>query len=91
LIREDTNKAENGIPFLHRIPLLGYLFGEKSRDSTRKEMIILLTPHVIKTQEQAKDVTKTYVDKFGEMGTLKKEDLIGGGTNVTGTPKQNGR
>jgi general secretion pathway protein D len=91
LIREDTNKAASGIPFLHRLPIIGYLFGEKSRDSTRKEMIILLTPHVIKTQEQARDVTKTYVDKFSEMGTVKKDDLTSGGINTNMPDIKNGK
>jgi type II secretory pathway component GspD/PulD (secretin) len=75
LIREDTSKSDAGIPLLHKVPLLGLLFGEKSRDSTRKEMIILLTPHVIKTQEQAKSVTDKYIDKFSGMGTVKKEEI----------------
>jgi len=64
--------------------VLGYLFGQKSRDTTRKELIILLTPHVIKTQEQARDVTKTYIDKFSSLGTVKKEDLTYGGGSTLG-------
>jgi general secretion pathway protein D len=75
LIREDSTKSESGIPFLHKIPLLGYLFGEKSRDTTRKEMIILLTPHVIKSQDQAGTVTKSYIEKFTGMGTVSKKEL----------------
>ncbi len=86
LIREDTNKNDSGIPFLHKIPILGYLFGEKSRDTTRKELLILLTPHVIHTQDQAQDVTNTYIDKFSDRGSIKKEDL----TNRRANPNKKG-
>jgi type II secretory pathway component GspD/PulD (secretin) len=75
LIREDTSKSDSGIPLLHRIPVLGYLFGEKTRGTNRREMIILLTPHVIKTQGDARKVTDKYIDKFSDLGTMKKEDI----------------
>jgi general secretion pathway protein D len=92
LIREDSSRSDSGIPFLHRIPVLGLLFGEKSRGSTRKEMVILLTPHVIKSQEQARTVTDNYIDKFTELGTAKREELKSGmaGSGVAapnGSPK----
>jgi general secretion pathway protein D len=82
LIREDTTKSDSGIPFLHRIPVLGYLFGEKTRDTNRREMVILLTPHVIKTQGDARKVTDKYIDKFSDLGTVKKEDIdkVGAGS-----------
>ena len=51
LIREDDNKNRQGIPFLYKIPVLGYLFGNTERDNTRTELVILLTPHVVKNQQ----------------------------------------
>jgi type II secretory pathway component GspD/PulD (secretin) len=84
LIREDSTKSDSGIPFLHRIPVLGLLFGEKSKGSTRKEMVILLTPHVIKSQDQAREVTDRYINKFTDLGTVKKEEL----KDLGGTPKK---
>lgn len=73
LIREDTTKTRSGIPFLSRIPLLGYLFGSTIDESTRNELIILLTPHVIKNQKEAGDVTSNYVNKF--KGSTKDEQI----------------
>ncbi|MGQ9570575.1 MAG: secretin N-terminal domain-containing protein, partial [Thermodesulfovibrionales bacterium] len=64
LIREDTSKSRTGIPILSRIPVLGYLFGSTSERTQRNELIILLTPHVMKTVEEAKIVTTDYVDRF---------------------------
>jgi type II secretion system protein D len=64
LIREDTSNSRSGIPFLSRIPVLGYLFGSTKDDTTRAELIILLTPHVVKNMEEAGTVTSDYVEKY---------------------------
>ncbi len=64
LIREDTTKSRSGIPFLKDIPILGYLFGTTSTSTDRVELVILLTPHVIMTMDDAKHETKDYVEKF---------------------------
>jgi general secretion pathway protein D len=78
LIREDTSKARTGIPFLSKIPILGWLFGGTDDKTTRQEIIILLTPRVIKNQKEAKDVSSEFVDKMSESskGRIKKEELI---------------
>jgi hypothetical protein len=42
---------------LKNIPLLGDLFGNQNNAGTRKELLVLITPHVIRTQTQAADLT----------------------------------
>lgn len=83
LIREDTTKAITGIPWLSKIPLFGHLFGNTTDDCSRTEIIILLTPHVMKSQQDAKKVTSDYVDKFTNTGKhgFKKDDVNRMGTN----------
>ena len=82
LIREDTNKTSSGIPFLSKIPFLGWLFGGSVDDKKRQELIILLTPHVIKNQKEAKDLSSEYIDNMSEASEarIKKEELIKGKT-----------
>ena len=75
LIREDTSKSLSGIPYLSKIPILGYLFGGRESDVTRTEIIMLLTPRVLTNQKDAKGVTADFVDKFTERGNVKKEEL----------------
>jgi general secretion pathway protein D len=64
LIREDNTRARSGIPFLSRIPVLGYLFGSTNDDTTRAELIILLTPHVVRNMQEASSVTSDYIEKY---------------------------
>lgn len=64
LIREDKNRSRTGIPFLSKIPILGYLFGSTTDSTDRVELVILLTPHVILTHDEAESITREYVDEF---------------------------
>ncbi|MEJ2184664.1 MAG: secretin N-terminal domain-containing protein [Gemmatimonadota bacterium] len=53
LIGESTDRVRNGIPLLKDIPLLGYLFGSTSIRRVRTELAIFVTPHVVRTDEDA--------------------------------------
>ncbi len=44
LIREDTSRSRTGVPFLAKVPLLGWLFGNTEDDKSRAELIILTDP-----------------------------------------------
>jgi MSHA biogenesis protein MshL len=47
LTRERDQASESGLPFMSRVPLLGYLFGRKSKQHDRRNLIILVTAHLI--------------------------------------------
>lgn len=64
LIREDTTKSKDGIPLLSKIPLLGSLFSNTTDNTTRTELIILLTPHVVKNKGEAAGVTSDYISRY---------------------------
>ncbi|MCE5263967.1 MAG: hypothetical protein LLG97_10585 [Deltaproteobacteria bacterium] len=80
LIREDTNKGSSGVPFLSRIPIIGWLFGGSTDDVKRQELIILLTPRVIKNQKEAKELSQELIDNMSEASKdrIKKEELLRG-------------
>lgn len=46
LVQDSKMTAQNKIPLLGQIPLLGRLFRNRSRDSRKSELVIYLTPHV---------------------------------------------
>ena len=47
IIQEQDTESSAGIPFLHRIPVLGAAFGNKTKNTSRTELIVFFTPHVI--------------------------------------------
>jgi general secretion pathway protein D len=58
LIRDERSKGSAGIPFLSRIPVVGFLFGNKSETALRTELLVLITPRVVPNQEEARRVTQ---------------------------------
>ncbi len=68
LITENKGESESGIPFLHKIPYLGGLFGKSATSSTKRELIVLITPKVVANNDTALEITREYADK---MQTLK--------------------
>ncbi len=57
LIRENKTETESGIPVLYQMPIVGSLFGQTVENSNRTELLVLITPKVISTQNEVKDVT----------------------------------
>lgn len=60
LILENESNAESGVPGLYRIPVLGKLFGQTERTSDRTELLVLITPRVIKNQDDANGITDEF-------------------------------
>ena len=52
IIVSDTSKSEDGIPFLKDIPILGWLFKNKSIRDDQNELLIFITPTIIKTEDR---------------------------------------
>src|SRR5207244_1301017 len=48
LISEEERKTVNQIPGLGDLPVLGRLFGDHLDNSTKTEIVLLVTPHVIR-------------------------------------------
>jgi general secretion pathway protein D len=75
LIREDITKAKDGIPFFSTIPILGHLFSNTTDNSTRTELIMLLTPRVVKNLAEVEKVTEGFIEQY--RNTSKDEDVLG--------------
>ena len=48
LIRTNESNAQDGIPGLSEIPVLGRLFSKKRSDNRRTDIVLTLTPHIIR-------------------------------------------
>jgi type II secretory pathway component GspD/PulD (secretin) len=56
LITKDNATIDRGVPYLSDLPLLGNLFRYDSSNSVRTELLIILTPHIIRGQEDSERV-----------------------------------
>ena len=64
LIRDNRSRTEQGVPLLHKIPVLGLLFGAKRDDLSRTELVVLITPRAIANAVEAERVTAEFRSKM---------------------------
>ncbi len=62
LIRNRQTRIKSGIPVLSQIPLIGGLFGRKTDTGSRTELIILITPTVIRSPDEIENVVDALID-----------------------------
>jgi general secretion pathway protein D len=51
LIRTDESGGKNGIPGLSELPLIGRLFSSETRRNSRTDLILTLTPHIVRSPD----------------------------------------
>lgn len=64
LIQDTQNNIESGIPVLYKIPVIGKLFGQTTDNNLRTELLVLITPRVIRNKNEAKDITDEFRRKL---------------------------
>jgi general secretion pathway protein D len=63
LISETKNESKSGLPVLSKIPVLGNLFSTTTDTFKKTELLVMVTPHVIKNQEDADTITMEFKNK----------------------------
>jgi len=58
MVRTDMRKARSKVPLLGDIPIVGVLFRADSKDDTRTELMVLITPYVMMTPLEAQQETR---------------------------------
>jgi general secretion pathway protein D len=56
LIKDGSTAGSLGIPLLSRIPVIGALFGTQTSDSNRTELLVVITPRIVRTPHDAREV-----------------------------------
>ena len=74
LIRDNTTTGKSGIPWLQDIPVVGNLFGSNNTNTARTELLVVITPRVVRSDQEIRDVS-------GEMRQRMK-----GLTSIEATP-----
>jgi len=64
LISENRDLADTGIPFLKDMPGVGALFRNQKTADRKTELIILITPYIIDSDEQARSITDSFRQRF---------------------------
>jgi general secretion pathway protein D len=67
LIRDNTTSGKSGLPGLQDIPLFGNLFGTNASSTNRTELLVVITPRVVRTEQ---DIRQTGQELRDRMKTL---------------------
>ncbi len=82
IIRNTVTTTTNKIPLLGDIPILGNLFKSTSHDKAKTELIVLLTPHVVKNPD---DAAKLREQGIRELSPGTQKSIRSGIPTVKGT------
>jgi general secretion pathway protein D len=72
LIRDREEDSISGIPLLSSIPLLGNLFKTTQAIVRRTELLVLITPRVVRNRNEALEVTDELRRRLSTLGPLEK-------------------
>ena len=61
-------------PLLSRIPYIGNIFKSTNIDKTKTELMILITPYIINTDDDADRLTKEFKSKLNQIAKMQKKN-----------------
>jgi general secretion pathway protein D len=73
LMRTQQTESETGVPGLRRIPGLGKLFGATNNEEARTELLVLITPRVIRNRDDVRSITEEFRQKLPRLQQLEAE------------------
>jgi general secretion pathway protein D len=73
LIKTENKVGSSGLPYLSRIPVIGALFGQKTQVGNRQELLVLITPRIVRDPSDARRLTDEYGQRFRALDPLRKD------------------
>ncbi|MCP4254702.1 MAG: type II and III secretion system protein, partial [Candidatus Scalindua sp.] len=73
IIDIDNDITIRKIPFLGDIPYLGKLFQSLESEKKKTELMILITPHIINTTDDADQLTQEFKDRLRQIAKMRKK------------------
>jgi len=64
MIKDNNTNSKAGIPLLQEIPILGSLFGNTTKNQDKTELVVLITPRVVKSRQDAGMITDEFKRKL---------------------------
>nr|WP_255609184.1 type II secretion system secretin GspD [Methylosinus sp. Sm6] len=69
LIQDSSSRGASQIPIVGDIPILGNAFKSKSNNASKTELLIMITPHVVRSLAEARDITDEFKRKMLRIST----------------------
>jgi general secretion pathway protein D len=73
LIRDTADRTQNQSPVLGDLPVIGFLFRNKTNNQKKRNMVVLVTPHIVK---ESIDMERLTIDRVNEYQDQNVEQLL---------------
>lgn len=70
LIQERSSSTKSGVPLLHSIPVVGSLFGATSKEGARTELLVVITPRVVRSDVDVREVSHDLRDRMKALQSI---------------------
>lgn len=70
LIEDKGDRTSQGLPGLKDIPLFGALFGSRSRKTDKTELMMTITPYVVRTKDEGERLTRSFEESVARLKGL---------------------
>lgn len=74
LIRENTGDGKAGVPVLRDLPILGNFFGSTTKTKNRTELLVMITPRVITSEQSLRDISREMRNRMKGLKLMDESD-----------------
>ncbi len=73
LVKERKSLDRSGLPWFYKIPVFGWIFGSRTDSVSRNELLIFITPRVIRSVEQGIQLSRDFEERVAQLKSRMKE------------------
>ncbi len=74
LIKDNRTSGKSGVPLLKDVPLLGNLFSNTNNTGKRTELLVVITPKVVRTDPEIREVSEELRDRLKGLEIIEMRD-----------------
>lgn len=69
LVKDQRGRAATQLPVVGDVPLVGNLFKDKGDAVDKTELVIMITPHVVRSLTEGREITEEFKRKLLDIST----------------------
>ena len=73
LVKERKSLDRSGLPWFYKIPIFGWLFGSRSDSVSRNELLIFITPRVIRSVDEGIQLSRDFEERVSQLKARMRE------------------
>jgi general secretion pathway protein D len=73
LVKERKSLDRSGLPWFYKIPVFGWIFGSRTDSVSRNELLIFITPRVIRSVEEGIQLSRDFEERVSQLKARMKE------------------